>query len=182
MYTYPHTIESGSGEQLTFVKLHQDAEGGWLEVENLVQPKSGPPMHTHWKQDECLTVVQGRIGTQILGEPEQFHEVGATVEFKRSVPHRFWNAGSEPLICKGWIKPAHNIEYFLTEIYRSTKANGGHRPSSFDGAWLATRYQSEFDMVGIPGFVKKVIFPLTVTIGKLTGKHKRFKDAPEPVR
>jgi mannose-6-phosphate isomerase-like protein (cupin superfamily) len=182
MYTYPHTIESGSGEQLTFVKRHQDAHGEWLEVENLVQPNSGPPMHTHWKQDECLTVMQGKLGTQILGQPEEFHEAGATIEFERGVPHRFWNAGTEPLVCKGWVRPAHNLEYFLTEIYRSTRENGGKQPSQFDGAWLLTRYKSEFDMNAIPSFVKKVIFPVTVFFGKLRGKQKRFKDAPEPVR
>lgn len=53
-YTYPHTIENGGGEQLTFVRLVQDPEGDWLEVENLVQPGGGPPMHTHHRQAESL--------------------------------------------------------------------------------------------------------------------------------
>lgn len=74
------------------------------------------------------------------------------------------------------------MEYFLTEIYKSTKANGGKRPGSFDGAYLATRYKSEFDMAEIPGFVKKFIFPATVFFGKLSGKHRKFRGAPEPVR
>jgi len=181
-FNYPHTIESGGGEQITFVKLVKDEAGDYLEVENLVQPNSGPPMHVHFKQAESLTVVKGRIGTQLLGGQEEFFEEGQTVTFKAGEAHCFWNAGTEPLICKGWVKPAHNIVYFLTEIYKSIKANSGKKPGNFESVWLLTKYKSEFDMCGIPFFVKKVIFPLTIFFGKLSGKHEKFKDAPEPVK
>lgn len=181
-YSYPHTIDNGGGEQITFLRLVPDTQGDWLEVENLVQPNSGPPMHVHFKQAESLTVVKGKIGIQRLGGEQQFFGEGETVTFEAGDPHRFWNAGIDPLICKGWIKPAHNIEYFLTEIYKSTKANGGKQPSQFDGAWLMNRYQSEFDMNDIPAFVKKIMFPAVLFFGKLAGKHKKFADAPAPLK
>ena len=44
-YTYPHTIENGAGERLTFVRRAQDPAGDRLEVENLVKLGSGPPTH-----------------------------------------------------------------------------------------------------------------------------------------
>src|SRR5688572_13281745 len=182
MYTYPHTIENGAGESLTFVRIVNHPEGDYLEVENVVQPGSGPPMHVHHKQAESLTVVKGKMGAQHPGKEPEFYNEGETVEFQAGVPHKFWNAGNEPLECKGWVKPIDNIEYFLTEIYCSTKENAGKRPGAFDSAYLMTRYKSEFDMLEIPGFVKKVIFPLTVFFGKLAGKHKKFADAPEPVK
>jgi mannose-6-phosphate isomerase-like protein (cupin superfamily) len=181
-FNYPHTIENGGGEKLTFIRRATDETGGYLEVENLVQPNAGPPMHVHFKQEESITVVQGKIGVQHLGGEEMFFGEGETVTFKAGDAHRFWNAGTGPLICKGYVKPAHNIEYFLTEIYRLVKENGGERPATFDAAWLLSRYKSEFDMYGIPSFVKKVIFPVTLFFGKLAGKHKKFKDAPEPVQ
>jgi quercetin dioxygenase-like cupin family protein len=181
-YTYPHTIENGSGEELTFLKLVQRESGELLEVENKVQPGSGPPMHIHWLQEESLTVVQGKLGAEIPGQPATFHGPGEIITFHRGVAHRFWNAGDEVLICKGWVTPPNNLVYFLSKIYESTKANGGHRPSAFDGAFLQTKYQSEFDMVGIPKFVKKVVFPIVLALGKLMGKHRKFADAPQPVR
>jgi hypothetical protein len=46
-YTYPHTIENGAGEQITFVRCVRDSAGDRLEAENLVKPGSGPPMHVH---------------------------------------------------------------------------------------------------------------------------------------
>ncbi len=180
-YQYPHTIENGHGERITFLRLVNDPAGDWLEVENEVSPKAGPPMHIHFNQEESLTVVSGKIATQILGEAPQFYGPGATATFKAGVAHKFWNAGDVPLICKGYIKPADNVEYFLTEIFKSTAANGG-RPGVFDGAWLMSRYRSEFNMVEIPWFVKKVIFPIALFFGNLMGKQRKFQGAPPAVR
>lgn len=179
-YTFPFTIDNGHGEELTFLKLVQTENGELLEVENKVNPGAGPPMHVHHLQDESLTILQGRLGALIAGQQPTFHGPGETVTFKRGVPHKFWNAGEDILYCKGWINPANNIVYFLSEIFRSTKTSGTNRPSVYDGAFLQSRYRSEFDMVEIPEFVKVVLFPLVLIIGRMTGKLHRFKDAPEP--
>lgn len=180
-YEYPHTILSGGGEKITFLRLVKDPAGDWLEIENEVAPNVGPPMHVHYLQDEALTVVKGRIATQVLGGEPTYFEAGESAVFKAGVPHKFWNPGTEPLICKGWVKPAHNMEYFLTELYKSTAENGGHRPGAFDSAWLLGHFGTEFDMLELPGFVKKVIFPIVLFLGKLTGKDKKFADAPKAV-
>jgi hypothetical protein len=97
------------------------------------------------------------------------------------VPHRFWNAGQDILTCKGWIKPANTIVYFLSAIYAAQNKSGKSQPEKFDGAYLITRYASEYDILGIPKFVRRTIIPLTYLIGQLLGKYKHFKDAPAPV-
>src|SRR4030095_15838752 len=97
-FNYPHTIENGGGEKLTFVRRVNDGTGDYLEVENVVQPNAGPPMHVHFKQEESITVVKGKIGIQHLGGKEMFFGEGETVTFKPGEAHRFWNAGTEPLI------------------------------------------------------------------------------------
>ncbi|MDZ4821907.1 MAG: cupin domain-containing protein [Flavobacteriales bacterium] len=179
--SYPHIIENKFGEKLIFRKLVKDHTGEWLDVENFVQPGSGPIMHVHHKQHEGLTVVVGKLGYQTLGGPEKFVGTGETVEFKPGEAHRFWNAGDTVLNCTGHINPADNIVYFLTQIYKSMDENGG-RPGPFDSAFLMKKYKSEFDIVGLPGFVRNVILPLTLFFGKLSGKHKKFADAPEAVK
>lgn len=181
-FNYPHTIDNGGGEEITFVQFINDDKGGKLEVHNRVQPGSGPPMHVHFLQDESLTVVSGKIGAQIAGQAPFFAGPGETVTFKRGEVHRFWNAGEDVLICKGWATPAYNLEYFLTEIYRSVKSNGGHRPSAFDSAYLLSKYKTEFDMNEIPAIVKKVVFPVVRFFGILAGKHKKFEGAPPAVK
>ena len=181
MIPLPHTIQTRHGEQLTFHKIIREDGVEKLLVSNEVQPGAGPIMHTHWQQDESLTVKQGKMGWQILGQEPQYAQTGETVLFKRGTPHRFWNDGVETLLCDGWISPPNSIVFFLDGIYAAINKSPTDRPDSFDAAWLLTRYASEYDMPQIPVFVKKVIMPLQVIIGNLLGKYHHFSNAPEPL-
>jgi len=181
-YQFPHTIQNCTGETIIFKDLVREQDGDKLLVENYVQPKSGPPMHTHFLQDESLTVVNGRIGYQVMGQESKYAGEGETITFKRGVPHRFWNAGENVLHCKGWIKPANTIVFYLSSVYAAQNKSGTEKPETFDAAYLLTRYASEYDMAGIPKFVKRFIIPTTYYIGKLLGKYKHFKNAPAPAK
>lgn len=180
MKDYPVVIESGTGEQLTFLRRYVKNDVEYLDAVNLAEPGSGPPMHVHHLQDESLTVVEGLLAGQVQGEQVKFYRPGETAFFPRGVAHKFWNAGEGMLKCEGFITPVYNVEYFLTEIYRSTREGGRGRPQTFDAAFLLNKYKSEFDMLDVPWFVKKFIFPLSRIVGKLQGKHKKFADAPLP--
>ena len=180
-WTYPHTIDNGHGEQLTFVRREKGPDGERLIVTNNVGPGSGPPMHVHFRQREGLTVLEGRLAYQKPGEEVKYAGPGDSVDFAAGEAHRFWNAGEGVMRCEGYIMPPDNIEYFLTKIYESARENGGGRPGTFDSAFLLDRYRSEFDMLVIPPLVKKVIFPIALLMGKLTGKAKKYADAPVPV-
>lgn len=178
---FPHTIENRNGEKIIFQTVEQTPTGDRVIVDAFCSPKAGPAMHTHFQQDEELTVISGKMGYQLKGESPKFASVGETVLFKRGIPHKFWAEGSQPLHCKGWIQPANTIVFFLSAVYASQNKTGTAKPDPFDGAYLLTRYASEYDMPEIPYFVKKVIFPLTVFIGKLFGKYRQFRDAPPPL-
>jgi len=104
------------------------------------------------------------------------------VTFAPGVAHRFWNAGEDELVGSGYIRPPDNIEYFLTEIYASMRRSGGERPGFFDAAHLSQRYRSEFEMVAVPAPVRWLVFPVLAAAGRLLGLHRRFADAPAPVR
>ena len=181
-YQLPHTIQNGLGETLTFKALVPEPDGDKLIVENYVAPNSGPPMHTHFLQDEALTVVKGRAGYQVQGEEPKYAGEGETIVFKRGTPHRFWNAGEEVLHCTGWVKPANTLVFFLSSVYAAQAKSGSERPEQFDGAYLLTRYAAEYDMAELPPFVKKVILPVTYQVGKLLGKYKHFENAPTPLK
>jgi quercetin dioxygenase-like cupin family protein len=181
MSNYPHAIDNGAGERLTFVGIRSDEQGEYLEATNSVSPGSGPPMHVHHLQEEVLTVERGTMGWQRLGEEEHVARSGESATFAPGEFHRFWNAGDDELVCNGYVRPPDNLEYFLTQIFASTRANGGRRPRLFDGAYLLSRYRSEFGMADPPRPVQFVLFPIAVFIGRLLGLHRRFADAPEPV-
>jgi len=151
-------------------------------VRNEVSPGSGPPSHALLLQEEGLTVERGTMGWQRVGEPEQLARSGESVTFAPGEVHRFWNAGDDELVGTGYVRPPDNLEYFLTQIFASTRANGGRRPRLFDGAYLMSRYRSEFAMADIPRPVQRLVFPVVVVVGRLLGLHRRFAGAPEPVR
>jgi len=181
-YKLPHTIKNPFGEVLIFHSIEEEKGEKKMIIRNRLKPGSGPPFHVHFKQDECLTVTRGYMGYQIEGEEEKHLKEGESVVFKRGQMHRFWNAGDEELECEGWVNPANSIDYFLTGIYGSMNKAGKTEGDPFDTAYLMTRYKSEYDLKEIPVFVKKVIFPVTVGIGKLLGKYKHFSDSPEPLK
>src|SRR5713101_6192405 len=160
MKTYPYTIENGSGEVLTFLGVVRGEDGDRLEAEVRAQPGAGPPMHVHHLQEEAMTVVSGKLGFQVVGEPPQYAGPGETKIFAPGVGHRWWNAGTTELHCTGWAKPPLNVEFFLSAVFDSMKRSGRPRPGLFDAAFLLTRYRSEMRMLAIPGPVQKVAFPI----------------------
>lgn len=178
---FPKRIDNGAGEVLIFERIEQAADGPRLIVRNEVQPGAGPPMHVHHRQEESLTVVSGRMGYQIRGGAPHVLGPGETGTFAAGVAHRFWAEGGEVLRCSGHISPPDNVAYFLSEIYASTRRNGGGKPDDLEAAYLMHKYRSEFDMTEIPGFVKGVVFPVLRAIGHLTGRYEKYRDGPAPL-
>lgn len=181
-YAYPHTIDNGAGERITFLRRIARPAGDRIEGENLTQPGAGPPMHVHYLQEEAFTVHEGRLGYQVEGGPERFAGPGETVVFAPGQAHRFWNAGTGELATSSWVEPADNAEYLLTELFASTRRHGGRGPDPFDAAFLMTRYRREFGLRNVPAAVQRVVFPLLVAIGTVLGRYARYADAPAPVR
>ena len=147
-------------------------------MSNSVAPGAGPPMHVHHLQEEALTIERGTIGYQILGEPERRAEAGESVAFAPGVAHRFWNAGADALVGSGSIRPPGNIEYFLSEIFASTKRHEGKRSGLFDAAYLCHRYRSEFELMAVPAPVRRVVFPAVVAVGRLFGLDDASPERP----
>ena len=181
MNVYPRTIRNGVGEELTF--LGRTYAGGVerLEIENRVSPGAGPPMHVHHLQEESLTVVRGRMGCEIEGQPPAFLDAGGTGTFAAGVAHRFWNAGPDELVVRGWAAPPLNLEYVLTELYASAERGRG-RPNLQEIAFLLTRYRTEFAMRAMPVLVQRLLFPILILLGRLSGRLTQYVDAPEPAR
>ena len=181
MYQYPHTIENKFGEKLVFADRIKEPDGDKIITEGFVKPKAGPPIHVHWKQEESLTVISGKMGTLIPGQEPVYYGPGETATFMRGTWHKFWNAGEDELHVKGWIKPANNVEYFLEGVYKALDEGKHDRPEIKRIAFLTMHYRSEF-ATSVPAVVRKVIIPATYYIGKLTGAHKKFTDAPAPLK
>jgi mannose-6-phosphate isomerase-like protein (cupin superfamily) len=179
--TYPYTIDNGNGELLTFTGVTEGPEGVRAWADGVAQPGAGPPMHVHYLQEEAARVVRGRLGYQVLGGEPQFAGPGDLVVWPAGTAHKWWNAGDDELHLTGWCSPPDNVEFFLGALFASTKANGGRRPGLFDAAFLTTRYRSEFALVELPVFVRRIVIPIVYGLGLVLGKYGKFMDAPPPI-
>ena len=179
-YSLPLTIKNGLGEELIFHRMEIEEGEEKLIIENYVAPNTPPIKHIYYMQDEYLIVLHGKMGYQIHGEEVKYATIGETVLFKKGKPHKFWNAGNDELNCFGWIKPAYNIIFYLSTLYESINAEG--KPDEFDTAYLLYRYRKEFDNPEIPKIVKSLVLPAKYGIGKITGKYRKFKGAPAPLK
>jgi quercetin dioxygenase-like cupin family protein len=181
-YRYPHTIDNGAGERLTFVRRVAGRTGDRLEVVNAIDPGVGPPMHVHYRQEESLTVVAGRMGYQRDGEAPRFAGPGETVTFARGEAHRFWNAGDGELRCAGPHRAGRQHRVLPHRALRVDAAERRRRPDPFDAAYLSRRYRSEVAITKVPAPVQRLTFPAVVFVGRLLGRYARYADAPAPAR
>jgi hypothetical protein len=48
-------------------------------------------------------------------------------------------------------------------------------------AFLMTRYRTEYAMLELPTFVRRVVIPVVYVVGRVLGKYEKYRDAPEAV-
>lgn len=169
-----------NGETLTITKSAIETNGQITEFEGTEEPGIGPPMHVHFKQEEMVRVTKGKMRIKTLTREFSLTE-GQEYVFAQGEAHQFWNEGDKTLYYSGYVKPSNNYEYFIRHIYQSANLANDDKPNPFDAAFLLTKYKSEMDMLVIPKPVKLILFPVFLAIGKLTGKYKKFADAPPAI-
>jgi len=170
-----------NGETLVIKKSAAESGGAITEFEGSDDPGIGPPFHVHFMQEEWIQVIKGQMKVR-TGDKEFVLTEGNEYTFAPGEKHKFWNDGNETLRYRGYVKPSLNYEYFIRQVYISANKANDDKPGPFDAAFLLTRYKSEFDILDIPKPVKKLVFPVLLFLGRLTGKFKKFADAPLPIQ
>ena len=181
-YSLPLKIKKPFGEELIFHRMEMDQGEEKLIIENFLAPGTQRVKHTFYMQDEYLIVLHGKLGYQIKDQAPKFIGIGETIFFKRGTPHSLWNAGSDELNCFGWIKPANNIIFYLSSLYQPKIETKAEESGQFENAYLLYRYRKEFDIQELSKFTKSIVLPATYGIGKITGKYRKFKNAPAPLK
>jgi Cupin domain len=142
-----------------------------LEIEGGVPPRGeGPPMHIHVNQVEEGVVLSGvlaaRVGARTItvgpGEP---------AVFPRGVPHRWWNAGDEPLVSKGRAVPAGDLDRQLQAVFAVVNAGANGRPSLFHLAHVQYRHRHTQRLALAPAWVQTIVLFAIVALGRLVGAY-----------
>lgn len=176
MADYPRVVAMGPLETMTIHGPEEHDGAVRLAVGNELRPGARVPMHAHHFQEEAITVISGRIGYRVASEPARAAGAGETVVFGPGKYHAFWAEGDETLRVQGYIEPPLNMEYLFTKFAESVQEHGGKRPGLLDVAYLIHRYRAEYGFGGPR--VLRALVPLLAGLARLTGRARKYADAP----
>ena len=99
------------GETLLYKMSGQDSNGALDYFMLDVQPKSGPPLHIHLRQQETIHFIEGRYKVQ-LGQDVFTCERGGFVCIPPGTPHAFLNIGETMGQCIITFTPGGTERFF----------------------------------------------------------------------
>lgn len=179
----PVIVNPLSGEQITIRATWADARGGVLEWELLLAPGGRvPSSHAHPGQEECFTVLEGRMrfrvgGRRITAAP------GDTVLVPPGTVHHFANAGQRPARVAVQTWPALSMLELLetaAAMARAQHAAARRLPSPVDLALFMRDFEQEVRAPYLPApLVRAVIRPAAWLAGRcgLDARYRRLRGA-----
>ncbi|MFN8653648.1 MAG: cupin domain-containing protein [Gemmatimonadales bacterium] len=164
-------VNRHTGEVLELTR-HLEAGVPVLRLQGSLPPRQeGPPRHVHHLEDEEGRVTAGVLTAQVGGETLQFTP-GESVRLPRGVPHRWWNAGDEPLAFEGWARPVVDLDRYLQGVFEIMNAGPPGRPPLFYLAHLAVRHRRTQTVLLMPGPLQAAFFRVVVFVGTLLGRYR----------
>jgi mannose-6-phosphate isomerase-like protein (cupin superfamily) len=173
-----------TGEQLTFLKTARDTDGEAVVVECIVQPGGFvASAHFHPYQTERFQVRSGRLGVT-AGRLQLELGPGEEVTVDPGTPHRFWNAGSEPVTFVATITPALEFERLIETMYglaADGKTNRRGMPSPLRLAVIAQAHFDDVRLPLVPVWMQRAGLALGAPLGRALGYRPDYVPAGAPV-
>jgi quercetin dioxygenase-like cupin family protein len=179
-----HVIENPlSGEQITIRRTAAQTGGSVLEWELTLAPGGRvPSSHAHPEQEECFTVLAGRMRFRV-GHRRLTAGPGDTVRVPPGTVHHFANAGSQPVQVAVQTRPALNMEDLLeTAAAMAQQQHAAARPlpRPLDLALFMRDFEREVRAPYLPaGLVRAVTHPLA-WLARRRGLDAHYRRLREP--
>lgn len=167
----PRTISNPvNGSTATFLKLPEETNGEYLQVEIVSQPYTrGPPMHIHPISTEQFEVQEGEVYVTVSGE-EHVLTVGESLVIPVGTPHTYRTESSGARTI-GTVTPPGRFAEFLTTEYALMHA--GKLGEGTDGDLLAIapwiyEFRDVSQPVGRIKYLLRVLAPIGRALGNPT--------------
>ena len=167
------TIENPvTGERITFLATARDTDGDAIVIETVVQPDGFvAAAHVHPSQTERFAVAEGTLGLKVGGEKLTL-EPGDVAVVDAGTPHKFWNAGEEPVrfVCE--VRPALQFESLLETMFALAADGKTNRKGMPNPLRLAVIAKAHFDTVRLPfppAWMQAAGLALGSPLGRLLG-------------
>jgi len=161
-----------TGEILRMRRV-RDSEGRTiLAVEGSLPARaSGPPLHVHFHLREEGVVKAGSLGAQI-GNEKVVIPTGGTGVFPAGVVHNWWNAGDDQLELSGRVIPAGDLDRYLQALFAVLNAGPAGKPSLFYIVHVLWRHRQTQAVMAPPRAIQRLVFPLVLLAGYISGKYR----------
>ena len=160
-----------TGEVLELQRQKQDGEPV-LEIRGTLPPhREGPLRHVHHFEDEEGLVTAGILSAEVGGQRIDAGP-GQSVRLPRGVPHRWWNAGDQPLSFEGRALPVVDLDRYLQAIFEVMNAGPANQPPLFYLAHVAVRHRRTQSVRVMPPSVQEILFRVAVVLGTLLGRYR----------
>jgi quercetin dioxygenase-like cupin family protein len=161
-----------TGERVTFLATSADTDGEAVVIETVVQPNgSVAAAHVHPSQSERFAVKSGKLGLKAGREKRELGP-GQFVVVEPGTPHRFWNAGDQPVTFVCEIRPALQFESLLETMFALAADGKTNRKGMPNLLRLAVIAEAHFDTVRLPfppAWMQKAGLALGAPVGRLLG-------------
>jgi quercetin dioxygenase-like cupin family protein len=161
-----------TGERITFLATSVDTDGEAVVIETVVQPDGFVAAgHVHPSQSERFAVASGTLGLKAGGKKLTLGP-GDVATVEPGTPHRFWNAGDEPVrfVCE--VRPALQFESLLETMFALAADGKTNRKGMPNPLRLAVIAKAHFDTVRLPfppAWLQKMGLVLGAPLGRLAG-------------
>jgi len=166
-----HLVNRHTGEVLDIRRGVRDGVPV-LELRGTLPPnQDGPLLHVHHLEDEEGRVTAGVLSAERGGERFEV-EAGQSLRLPRGIPHRWWNAGSAPLVFEGIVTPPVDLDRYLQAIFEVLNAGPKGRPPLIYLAHAALRHRQTQKVLAMPDPLQAVVFRLAVLWGTVLGRYR----------
>lgn len=161
------------GDTISVLLTAAETDGELFQAEISLAPSApGPPLHVHPTLEDRFLAREGLLGVHVGGETLTLSP-GEEAVAPPGVPHRFWNAGSEPARFIAEVRPAsEGFVAFIETLYglaRDGKTNKRGLPGPLQAAVLFDAYRDEIAPASPPLPVQRILFRVLAPVGRLLG-------------
>ena len=147
-----------TGERIVFRQTSRETNGAAVVIETYVQPNGFvAAAHVHPSQEERFEVLRGTVGFRV-GREKLVAGPGKRLTVPAGTPHKFWNAGDEPVrfVCE--VRPALQFESLLETMFALAadgKLNKRGMPNPLRLAAIANAHFADSRAPYIPAWLQK---------------------------
>ncbi len=172
-----------SGERIVIRRTAAETGGSVLEWELVLAPGGRvPSSHAHPEQEECFTVLAGRLRFRVGGR-RLTAGAGDTVRIPPGTVHHFANAGSRPARVAVRTRPALNMQELLetaAALARDRHAAARGLPRPVDLALFMREFEREVRAPYLPAGLVRAVTRAAAFLARRLGLDERYRRLRAP--